>query len=85
MKLLFFLIFSLICNTIFSQINQQNAPKPENLVKNHSFEQTTACPTDFDELEKAKFWKKYQGTPELMHSCCICLSHHQHFVPVQTA
>ena len=70
MKYLFLLIYLLITGNILAQTNAENTPKPENLVKNHSFEQITSCPVDFDQLEKAKFWKKYQGTPELMHSCC---------------
>ncbi len=67
---IYFLIFMFNFGYIFAQTGAENTPKPENLVKNHSFEQITSCPTDFDELEKAKFWKRYQGTPELMHSCC---------------
>jgi outer membrane protein OmpA-like peptidoglycan-associated protein len=45
------------------------AQKSKNLVPNPSFEEYSQCPTAYDQIDRAKHWKKYRGTPDLFNSC----------------
>ncbi|HLG33257.1 MAG TPA: T9SS type A sorting domain-containing protein [Bacteroidia bacterium] len=54
--LLFFFLLSQLC---FAQ----------NLVPNPSFEDTVACPTSADQINRAAGWSSYRGTPDYFHSC----------------
>ena len=43
--------------------------KPQNLVPNPSFEQVNDCDLYFDDFNKVKFWRGYNFTPDLFHTC----------------
>ena len=41
----------------------------QNLVPNPSFEQFSACPSHWDQIELATGWLTFRGTPDLYHTC----------------
>ena len=43
--------------------------RSQNLVLNPSFEARTSCPTNFSQLEFAKFWNPAGQTPDYLHLC----------------
>ena len=68
MRRLIILFNLLICLSINAQVN---------LVLNPSFEILDSCPTAWDQIEKAKNWKRMGTTLNpicsagLLHTCCI--------------
>ncbi len=41
----------------------------QNLVPNPSFEKFSVCPTEYDQVDRATPWQKYQGSPDYFGSC----------------
>ena len=54
-----FIIFCSFCKFSFSQ----------NLVPNWSFEDTVACPTNLDQVNRAVGWSSYRESPDYFNSC----------------